>query len=161
MVQKQGLDIAAMLRFEGPAVVFESQDEAADAIEPGCVIVVRYENPKDGPGMQEMLYPTAYLRAMQLDKRCAMVTDGRISGASAGLSIGHVSPEAAKGGTIALVEDGDIIRIDIPRRSIELVVDEQTLERRLASHPDRAKAFWRPRNRQRRISSVRIRHYVA
>ncbi len=149
----------AMLRFEGPAVVFESQDEAADAIlagsiEPGCVIVVRYEGPKGGPGMQEMLYPTAYLRAMRLDTRCAMLTDGRFSGASAGLSIGHVSPEAAEGGTIALVEDGDIIRIDIPRRSVELLVDEQTLERRRAAHPDRTMRLWRPRNRQRRVSAA-------
>ena len=149
----------AMLCFEGPAVVFESQDEAADAIpsgaiQPGCVIVVRYEGPKGSPGMQEMLYPTVYLRAVRLDKSCAMLTDGPFSGASAGLSIGHVSPEAAEGGTIALVEDSDTIRIDITKRSIELLVDEQTLEHRRAAHTDNGKRRWRLRTRQRRVSTA-------
>ena len=149
----------AMMRFEGPAVVFESQDQAADAIlagniTPGSVIVVRYEGPKGGPGMQEMLYPTAYLRAMRLDTSCAMLTDGRFSGASAGLSIGHVSPEAAEGGVIALVEDGDLIRIDIPTRSIELCVPDPTLARRRADHRDCGNALWQPQTRERRVSTA-------
>ncbi len=148
-----------MMRFEGRAVVFESQDEAAEAIlkgniEPGSVIVVRYEGPKGGPGMQEMLYPTAYLKALGLDGDCALLTDGRFSGATSGLSIGHVSPEAAEGGAIALIEDGDRIRIDIPRRSIELLVDEETLARRRAAHPDNGRALWGPRNRARKVSTA-------
>jgi len=123
------------LVFEGPALVVESQDEAVDAIlgdrvRAGDVVVVRYEGPRGGPGMQEMLYPTSYLKSKGLGKACALITDGRFSGGTSGLSIGHVSPEAAAGGTIALVETGDRIRIDIPARRIELVVDEAELERR-------------------------------
>ena len=116
--------------FEGPAVVCESQDEAVEKIlskeiKEGDVVVIRYEGPKGGPGMQEMLYPTSFLKGRGLGKACALITDGRFSGGTSGLSIGHASPEAASGGTIALVEDGDRIRIDIPNRSIELLVSDE------------------------------------
>lgn len=153
-----------MLQFEGPAIIFESQDEAAAAIlagriAPGAVIVVRYEGPKGGPGMQEMLYPSAYLKAMGLDGDCALLTDGRFSGGSAGLSIGHVSPEAAEGGIIALIEDDDRIRIDIPRRTIALLVDEKTLTERREHHRDSGRALWSPQNRQRTVSAA-LRQYA-
>ncbi len=134
VVKTAGVD-ESILKFRGPAVVVESQEAAVEAIlddrvKPGDVIVVRYEGPRGGPGMQEMLYPTSYLKGRALDKVCALVTDGRFSGGSSGLSIGHVSPEAASGGEIALVEDGDMIDIDIPNRSITLEVDEAELDRR-------------------------------
>jgi len=153
-----------MLRFEGPAIIFESEDEAASAIlsgrvEGGAVIVVRYEGPKGGPGMQEMLYPTAYLKAMELDADCALVTDGRFSGASAGLSIGHVSPEAAEGGAIALVENGDLVRIDIPNRTIALMVDDETLAGRRENHRDRDRSIWAPHARERTVSTA-LRYYA-
>src|SRR5690606_17012606 len=114
-----------LLTFRGPAVIFESQEAAVEgilggAVKPGDVVIVRYEGPRGGPGMQEMLYPTSYLKSMGLATRCALVTDGRFSGGSSGLSIGHVSPEAAEGGTIGLVETGDVIAIDIPSRRISL-----------------------------------------
>jgi dihydroxy-acid dehydratase len=130
-VKTAGVD-ESMLRFTGPAVAVESQEAAVEAIlsdqvKPGDVLVVRYEGPRGGPGMQEMLYPTSYLKGRGLDKLCALVTDGRFSGGSSGLSIGHVSPEAASGGAIALVRDGDMISIDIPARSITLDVDELEL----------------------------------
>ena len=142
--------------FRGPAKVSESQEEAVDqilsgAILPGDVVVVRYEGPKGGPGMQEMLYPTAYLKGVGLGPKCALITDGRFSGGSSGLSIGHVSPEAASGGTIGLVEDGDIIRFSIPDRAVTLVVDEATLaERRAAAEA----AGWKPKSRQREVSTA-------
>ena len=124
--------------FEGPAVVCESQEEAVDKIlkkeiKHGDVVVIRYEGPKGGPGMQEMLYPTSFLKGRGLGKTCALITDGRFSGGTSGLSIGHASPEAASGGTIALVEDGDRIRIDIPNRSIELLVSDEELAARRAA----------------------------
>lgn len=123
--------------FSGPAVVLESQEAAVEAIlndrvRPGDVVVIRYEGPRGGPGMQEMLYPTAFLKGRGLGASCALITDGRFSGGTSGLSIGHISPEAAAGGPIALVEDGDIINIDIARRSIVVAVDPQTLQRRRA-----------------------------
>ncbi|HEX4731845.1 MAG TPA: dihydroxy-acid dehydratase [Solirubrobacterales bacterium] len=134
VVKTAGVD-ESILAFRGPAVVLESQEEAVEAIlggqiAAGDVVVIRYEGPKGGPGMQEMLYPTSYLKGLGLGAKCALLTDGRFSGGTSGLSIGHVSPEAASGGAIALVEDGDPIAIDIPSRSIELEVDEAVLEER-------------------------------
>ena len=134
IVKTAGVD-ASILIFTGPARVFESQDAAVDGIlngkvKAGDVVVIRYEGPRGGPGMQEMLYPTSYLKSKGLGKACALVTDGRFSGGSSGLSIGHVSPEAAEGGLIGLVEDGDRIEIDIPARSIHLAVDQAELGRR-------------------------------
>jgi dihydroxy-acid dehydratase len=134
VVKTAGVD-ESILRFRGPAVVLESQDEAVEAIlggqiAAGDVVVIRYEGPKGGPGMQEMLYPTSYLKGLGLGAKCALLTDGRFSGGTSGLSIGHVSPEAASGGAIALVEDGDMVAIDIPARSIELEVDAAVLEER-------------------------------
>ncbi|HEX2315816.1 MAG TPA: dihydroxy-acid dehydratase [Thermomonospora sp.] len=144
--------------FEGPAVVFESQDDAVEGIlggkvKEGDVVVIRYEGPKGGPGMQEMLYPTSFLKGRGLGKACALITDGRFSGGTSGLSIGHASPEAAAGGVIALVQDGDRIVIDIPRRSLELDVpqDELTARReRLLAELGR----YRPRDRQRKVSAA-------
>uniref|UniRef100_UPI00046F7591 dihydroxy-acid dehydratase n=1 Tax=Salinivibrio socompensis TaxID=1510206 RepID=UPI00046F7591 len=153
IVKTAGVD-ESILTFEGPAVVFESQDHAVEAIlggkvKAGDVVVIRYEGPKGGPGMQEMLYPTTYLKSMGLGKSCALLTDGRFSGGTSGLSIGHVSPEAANGGTIALVESGDRIRIDIPTREISLLVDESTLAARRADANARG---WKPKDRQRQVS---------
>jgi dihydroxy-acid dehydratase len=134
IVKTAGVD-ESILKFKGKAVVFDSQEQSVEAIlagkvKPGDVVVIRYEGPSGGPGMQEMLYPTTYLSSMHLDKACALLTDGRFSGGTKGLSIGHVSPEAAAGGLIGLVEDGDEITIDIPNRKIELVVPESELEAR-------------------------------
>jgi dihydroxy-acid dehydratase len=134
VVKTAGVD-ESILTFSGPAVVLESQEEAVEAIlggkiAAGDVVVIRYEGPKGGPGMQEMLYPTSYLKGLGLGAKCALLTDGRFSGGTSGLSIGHVSPEAASGGAIALVEDGDTVAIDIPSRRVELVVDDTVLEER-------------------------------
>lgn len=142
------------LTFTGPAIVFESQDTAVEGIlggqvKAGDVVVIRYEGPKGGPGMQEMLYPTTYLKSMGLGKACALLTDGRFSGGTSGLSIGHVSPEAANGGTIGLVNNGDKIAIDIPNRSIRLLVSEDELAERRAAQD---KQGWKPVNRQREVS---------
>ncbi|WP_217521163.1 dihydroxy-acid dehydratase [Vibrio metschnikovii] len=142
------------LTFTGPAIVFESQDTAVEGIlggqvKAGDVVVIRYEGPKGGPGMQEMLYPTTYLKSMGLGKACALLTDGRFSGGTSGLSIGHVSPEAANGGTIGLVNTGDMIAIDIPNRSIRLQVSEAELAERRAEQDKRG---WKPVNRQREVS---------
>ena len=142
--------------FRGPAKVTESQDDAVEAIlggkiEPGDVIVVRYEGPKGGPGMQEMLYPTSYLKGVGLGPKCALITDGRFSGGSSGLSIGHISPEAASGGAIGLIENGDMISINIPERSITLEVDEAELARRRAV---RDADGWRPVDRVRPIGNA-------
>ncbi|MGL4286394.1 MAG: dihydroxy-acid dehydratase, partial [Phreatobacter sp.] len=146
-----------MLVFEGPARVFESQDEAVAGIlggkvKAGDVVVVRYEGPRGGPGMQEMLHPTTFLKSMKLDRHCALVTDGRFSGGSGGLSIGHVSPEAAGGGLIGLVEDGDLIAIDIPARTITAGIDQTTLRERRAAMEKRGAAAWRPKARGRLVS---------
>ena len=134
MVKSAGVS-ESLSRFRGAARVYESQEEAARGILDGEtlageVVVIRYEGPRGGPGMQEMLYPTSYLKSRGLDASCALVTDGRFSGGTSGLSIGHVSPEAAAGGVIALVRDGDLIDIDIPCRSIRLLVDDEELARR-------------------------------
>ncbi|TWX74211.1 dihydroxy-acid dehydratase [Colwellia sp. C1TZA3] len=145
------------LVFTGPAHVFESQDAAvagilAKQVVAGEVVVIRYEGPKGGPGMQEMLYPTTYLKSMGLGKACALLTDGRFSGGTSGLSIGHVSPEAGSGGTIALVEQGDIIHIDIPNRVIELKVSAEELSQRRNAMNAKGKNAWKPINRIRPIS---------
>lgn len=134
IVKTAGVD-ESILRFRGRAKVFESQDAAVEAIlgdriSSGDVVVIRYEGPKGGPGMQEMLYPTSYLKSKNLGKCCALLTDGRFSGGTSGLSIGHVSPEAADGGNIALVRDMDVIDIDIPARRIDLLVSDDELNRR-------------------------------
>ncbi|SEP19214.1 dihydroxyacid dehydratase [Salinihabitans flavidus] len=157
--------IEDMYEFEGTAKVFESQDDAMNGIlrgevEPGSVVIVRYEGPKGGPGMQEMLYPTAYLKSKGLDKTCALVTDGRFSGGSAGLSIGHVSPEAAEKGVIGLVEDGDKITISIPNRSIELNVDEAEIARRREAHPQANRKAWKALGRPRAVSTA-LKAYAA
>jgi dihydroxy-acid dehydratase len=128
----------ALFTFCGRACVFESQEQAVDGIlggkvKAGDVVVIRYEGPRGGPGMQEMLYPTSYLKSVHLDKECALLTDGRFSGGSSGLSIGHVSPEAASGGQIAAVRDGDMIEIDIPRRSINLCISDEELAERMSA----------------------------
>jgi len=158
IVKTAGVD-ASNLVFSGPAHVFESQDDAVegilgDRVKPGEVVVIRYEGPKGGPGMQEMLYPTSYLKSKGLGKVCALVTDGRFSGGSSGLSIGHVSPESAEGGAIALVQDGDIIDIDIPKRVIHLAVSEAELEKRREAMDARGADAWRPGTRQRKVSKA-------
>ncbi len=158
IVKTAGVD-PSLFTFEGPAKVYESQEEACDAIlgdqiKPGDVVVIRYEGPKGGPGMQEMLYPTSFLKSKHLGKECALITDGRFSGGTAGLSIGHVSPEAASGGEIALVRNGDRIRIDIPSRRIELLVDEKTLAARRKEEEARGKKAYRPHNRNRKVSAA-------
>ena len=160
VVKTAGVD-ESIWTFEGPAVVCESQDEAVEKIltkqvKAGDVVVIRYEGPRGGPGMQEMLYPTSFLKGRGLGKTCALVTDGRFSGGTSGLSIGHASPEAASGGTIALVEDGDRIRIDIPNRSIELLVDEATL----AARREALGGVYAPKNRERTVSAA-LRAYAA
>ena len=158
IVKTAGVD-PSLFTFEGPAKVYESQEDACDAIlgnqiKPGDVVVIRYEGPKGGPGMQEMLYPTSFLKSKHLGKECALITDGRFSGGTSGLSIGHVSPEAASGGEIALVRNGDRIRIDIPSRSIELLVDEKTIEARRKEEEARGKRAYRPQNRNRKVSTA-------
>ncbi|WP_243057031.1 dihydroxy-acid dehydratase [Nocardioides sp. SR21] len=145
-------------QFTGTAIVFESQDDAVAGIlskkvQAGHVVVIRYEGPKGGPGMQEMLYPTSYLKGLGLGQQCALLTDGRFSGGTSGLSIGHVSPEAAGGGTIALVEDGDTISIDIPNRTISLDVDPLVLDQRRAAQEKRDRPFT-PVDRQRPVSAA-------
>ncbi len=160
VVKTAGVD-ESIWTFQGPAVVCESQEQAVEKIlakqvQPGDVVVIRYEGPKGGPGMQEMLYPTSFLKGRGLGKVCALVTDGRFSGGTSGLSIGHVSPEAASGGTIALVEDGDQIRIDIPNRSIELLVSEEEL----AARRDALGGVYAPKNRDRKVTTA-LRAYAA
>ncbi|MGI4747961.1 MAG: dihydroxy-acid dehydratase [Janthinobacterium lividum] len=164
IVKTAGVD-AAILVFSGTARIFESQDAAVKGIlggrvAAGDIVLIRYEGPKGGPGMQEMLYPTSYLKSKGLGKLCALVTDGRFSGGSSGLSIGHVSPEAAEGGTIGLVEEGDRIEIDIPARSIHLAVDDAELARRRAAMVERGAEAWQPGPRKRRVSMA-LRAYAA
>jgi len=156
IVKTAGVD-KEILTFTGPAKVYESQDDAVEAIlggkvVAGDVVVIRYEGPKGGPGMQEMLYPTTYLKSMGLGKSCALITDGRFSGGTSGLSIGHASPEAANGGTIALVKDGDTIEIDIPNRCIKLAVPDNELHARREEQQARGDAAYTPVNRQREVS---------
>ncbi|MBN3061602.1 dihydroxy-acid dehydratase [Pectobacterium versatile] len=156
IVKTAGVDKDSLI-FRGPAKVYESQDDAVEAIlggkvVAGDVVVIRYEGPKGGPGMQEMLYPTTYLKSMGLGKICALITDGRFSGGTSGLSIGHASPEAASGGTIGLVKDGDMIAIDIPNRSIALDVTENELAIRREAEEARGEQAWTPHNRERQVS---------
>jgi dihydroxy-acid dehydratase len=158
IVKTAGVD-PSIFKFRGPARVFESQEQACEcilggAVQAGDVLVIRYEGPKGGPGMQEMLYPTSYLKSRHLGKVCALLTDGRFSGGTSGLSIGHVSPEAASGGLIALVQDGDTIAIDIPARKIELAVPAKELERRRKREQARGKAAYTPAKRQRVVSDA-------
>ena len=156
IVKTAGVD-EKILTFSGPAKVFESQDDAVDAILgdeilAGDVVVIRYEGPKGGPGMQEMLYPTSYLKSKGLGEKCALITDGRFSGGTSGLSIGHISPEAAAKGYIALIKDGDIINIDIPNRSINVDLLDEELELRRKEMSSFGKKAWKPRNRDRTVS---------
>ncbi|KRR16236.1 dihydroxy-acid dehydratase [Bradyrhizobium lablabi] len=165
IVKTAGVD-ESILKFEGPARVFESQDAAVEGIlgnkiKAGDVVVVRYEGPRGGPGMQEMLYPTSYLKSKGLGKVCALVTDGRFSGGSSGLSIGHLSPEAAEGGLIGLVEEGDLIKIDIPSRSISLVVDDATLAKRRDAMLARGADAWKPAKKRSRNVSMALKAYAA
>ncbi|OYX90200.1 MAG: dihydroxy-acid dehydratase [Azorhizobium sp. 32-67-21] len=159
IVKTAGVD-ASILTFTGPARIFESQDAAVEAIlstgkiKPGDIVLIRYEGPRGGPGMQEMLYPTSYLKSKGLGKACALVTDGRFSGGSSGLSIGHVSPEAAEGGAIGLVEEGDTIEIDIPNRRIHLAVSDQVLAERRAAMEAKGEDGWKPQNRKRVVSQA-------
>ena len=153
------------LTFQGPARVVESQEDAVAAIlggriQPGDIVLIRYGGPRGGPGMQEMLYPTSYLKSKGLGKVCALITDGRFSGGTSGLSIGHVSPEAAEGGVIALVAEGDRIEIDIPNRRIHLAVSDEELQRRRAAMQERGAAAWKPVHRQRPVSPA-LRAYAA
>ncbi|MDX1634752.1 MAG: dihydroxy-acid dehydratase [Marinobacter sp.] len=161
VVKTAGVDESIYV-FEGPAKVFESQEAAvegilADQVKPGEVVIIRYEGPKGGPGMQEMLYPTSYLKSKGLGKSCALLTDGRFSGGTSGLSIGHASPEAAAGGAIGLIEDGDRIRIDIPNRSINVQLDQAELDRRRQS---RDRKGWQPAMPRLRKVSAALRAYA-
>jgi dihydroxy-acid dehydratase len=156
IVKTAGVD-ASILKFTGTAKVFESQDAAVDGIlggkiVAGDVVVIRYEGPRGGPGMQEMLYPTSYLKSKGLGKACALITDGRFSGGTSGLSIGHVSPEAAEGGAIGLVEDGDTIEIDIPNRKIDLAIPTAELARRRDAMTAKGDKAWQPESRDRKVS---------
>jgi dihydroxy-acid dehydratase len=164
IVKTAGVD-ESIWRFNGTARVFESQDEAVSAvltnkIKEGDVVVIRYEGPKGGPGMQEMLYPTTYLKSKGLGKACALLTDGRFSGGTSGLSIGHVSPEAASGGLIALVKDGDTIEIDIPARTIHLAISDREIAERRAAEEHRGKAAYTPHDRKRTVSAA-LKAYAA
>ncbi|MCK5360914.1 MAG: dihydroxy-acid dehydratase, partial [Gammaproteobacteria bacterium] len=164
IVKTAGVD-ESILKFTGRARIFESQDVAMEAILgdqiiAGDVVVIRYEGPKGGPGMQEMLYPTSYLKSKGMGKVCALLTDGRFSGGTSGLSIGHVSPEAAEGGAIGLIDEGDSIEIDIPNRSIKLAIsDEELLQRRQAMDA-KGEAGWKPVNRDRVVSQA-LKAYAA
>lgn len=164
IVKTAGVD-DSILKFIGRARIFESQDAAVDAIladkiVAGDVVVIRYEGPRGGPGMQEMLYPTSYLKSKGLGKVCALLTDGRFSGGTSGLSIGHASPEAAEGGAIGLVEEGDIIEIDIPNRTIQLKISDEVLSERRSAMEAKGKDAWKPKNRERFVSPA-LRAYAA
>jgi len=165
IVKTAGVD-ESLLSFSGPARIFESQDAAVEGIlggkiVAGDVVLIRYEGPKGGPGMQEMLYPTSYLKSKGLGKACALITDGRFSGGSSGLSIGHVSPEAAEGGLIGLVEDGDIIQFDIPNRRVHLDVPEAELTKRRAAMEKRGASAWQPAAKRPRKVTTALRAYAA
>ena len=158
IVKTAGVD-DSILKFSGKARVFESQDASVeailgDAVHAGDVVIIRYEGPKGGPGMQEMLYPTSYIKSKGLGKACALFTDGRFSGGSSGLVIGHASPEAAEGGAIGLVEEGDMIDIDIPSRTINLRVSTEVLAQRRAAMDARGQDAWQPVNRERYVSQA-------
>jgi dihydroxy-acid dehydratase len=158
IVKTAGVD-PSIFKFSGTARVFSSQEASCDAIldgriQAGDVIVIRYEGPKGGPGMQEMLYPTSYLKSVHLGKECALITDGRFSGGTSGLSIGHVSPEAAAGGAIALLENGDIIDIDIPARTINAALTDEELARRRQIEEAKGSSAFTPTDRDRAISTA-------
>ncbi|GAB2176426.1 dihydroxy-acid dehydratase [Dongia sp. agr-C8] len=165
IVKTAGVD-ESILKFSGPVKIFESQDAAVEGIllnqvKPGDVVVIRYEGPKGGPGMQEMLYPTSYLKSKGLGKQCALITDGRFSGGTSGLSIGHVSPEAAEGGAIGLVQEGDRIEIDIPNRTVNLVVSDAELAKRRAAMDAKGAAAWQPAEKRHRRVTTALRAYAA
>jgi dihydroxy-acid dehydratase len=164
VVKTAGVD-ESILKFSGPARIFESQEAAvsgilSDKIKVGDVVIIRYEGPRGGPGMQEMLYPTSYLKSKGLGKVCALITDGRFSGGTSGLSIGHVSPEAAEGGAIGLIEEGDTIDIDIPNRSIQVRVSDEVLASRRSAMDAKGSAGWKPVNRERKVSAA-LKAYAA
>jgi dihydroxy-acid dehydratase len=165
IVKTAGVD-SSNLVFEGPVKIYESQDDAVlgilnGGVVAGDVVVIRYEGPRGGPGMQEMLYPTSYLKSKGLGKACALVTDGRFSGGTSGLSIGHVSPEAAEGGAIGLVSPGDRIAIDIPARTIKLLVSDETLAERRAAVVAKGKDAWKPAAPRKRNVTTALRAYAA
>ncbi|MBZ9843838.1 dihydroxy-acid dehydratase [Mesorhizobium sp. CA5] len=165
IVKTAGVD-ESILKFTGPARVFESQDASVKAIlgneiKAGDIVVIRYEGPRGGPGMQEMLYPTSYLKSKGLGKACALITDGRFSGGTSGLSIGHVSPEAAEGGTIGLVQEGDTIEIDIPNRKINLAVSEAELDARRKAMAAKGADAWKPAEKRKRKVPTALRAYAA
>ena len=164
VVKTAGVD-ESILKFSGPARIFESQDAAVegilgDKIVAGDVVIIRYEGPRGGPGMQEMLYPTSYIKSKGLGKACALITDGRFSGGTSGLSIGHVSPEAAEGGAIGLIEEGDMIDIDIPNRTIHVRVTDEVLAQRREAMNAKGKDAWKPVNRNRVVSAA-LKAYAA
>lgn len=164
VVKTSGVDESIWV-FEGPAYVVESQDQAVKDIlegkvKAGDVVVIRYEGPKGGPGMQEMLYPTSYLKSKGLGKACALLTDGRFSGGTSGLSIGHASPEAAAGGAIGLVQTGDIIKIDIPNRSINVDLTDAQLEERRAAENAKGAAAWKPTEVRPRKVTASLKAYA-
>ncbi|MCU7941918.1 MAG: dihydroxy-acid dehydratase [Candidatus Thiodiazotropha sp. (ex Cardiolucina cf. quadrata)] len=164
IVKTAGVD-ESNLKFSGPARIFESQESAVEAIlndniQAGDVVIIRYEGPKGGPGMQEMLYPTSYLKSKGLGKACALITDGRFSGGTSGLSIGHCSPEAAEGGNIGLAEEGDIIEIDIPGRSIQIALGDDVLQQRRETMIARGNRAWQPVGRERTVSQA-LKAYAA
>jgi len=165
IVKTAGVD-ESILTFTGPARIFESQDSAVaaileDKVVAGVVLIIRYEGPKGGPGMQEMLYPTSYLKSKGLGKACALLTDGRFSGGTSGLSIGHASPEAAEGGAIGLVEEGDTIEIDIPNRTINLAVTADDLAKRRVAMDAKGKQGWKPLEVRTRKITQALRAYAA
>ena len=164
VVKTAGVD-ESIHKFSGPARIFESQDTAVegilrDQIKAGDVVIIRYEGPRGGPGMQEMLYPTSYIKSKGLGKACALLTDGRFSGGTSGLSIGHASPEAAEGGAIGLVEEGDTIEIDIPNRSIRVAISDEELAARRVAMEAKGVQAWKPANRERHVSAA-LRAYAA
>jgi len=164
IVKTAGVDESIWV-MEGPARIFESQEEACmgilgNKLKPGDVVVIRYEGPRGGPGMQEMLYPTSYIKSKHRGTKSALLTDGRFSGGTSGLSIGHVSPEAAEGGAIALVEEGDMIRIDIPKRPINVILSDDELAKRRQRMEAKGRAAYKPSKRQRQVSAA-LRSYAA
>jgi dihydroxy-acid dehydratase len=164
IVKTAGVD-ESIWKFKGTAKVFVSQDDAVsailnDKIKAGDIVIITYEGPKGGPGMQEMLYPTSYLKSKGMGKVCALLTDGRFSGGTSGLSIGHASPEAAEGGAIGLIEDGDTIEIDIPNRSINLAISDDELANRRANMEAKGKDAWKPVGRKRAVSKA-LKAYAA
>ena len=164
VIKTAGVD-ESIWKFSGPAKVFTSQDSACTGIlsgkvVAGDVVVITHEGPKGGPGMQEMLYPTSYIKSKHLGKECALITDGRFSGGTSGLSIGHVSPEAASGGNIGLIVDGDIVEIDIPNRTINVKVSEEELLKRREAELARGKDAFKPKDRNRIVSKA-LRAYAS